>query len=46
MKKSPYKSLQCIDIFEFSALGDLVGDKTLADALIESQEFAEMQMRI
>jgi len=55
LKKSPYKSVQYVDILEFPALGNLVGnkiskvlsgDKTLADALIESQEFAEMQMKL
>lgn len=54
LKGSPYKSIQFVDTFEFPAIGNFLGRKiskvlskeeSLMDALIETQEFAEIQIK-
>ena len=54
-KNSPYQGIQFVNIPEFPAIGNYLGlqickvllkKKNLIEALIESQEFAEMQLKL
>lgn len=55
LKNSPYQGIQFVNIQEFPAIGNYLGlqisqallkKKSLIEALIESQEFAEMQLKL